>query len=249
MPKVPPKKLSTTKPLASSAPLSADSEIYEVGDKVYLPGLKKWGTVRFFGTTIFSEGKWVGVELQTDAGRNDGTVAGHQYFKCKPNYGLFVRPSNCSRRISVQLDQSKGKTLEKPITDGSQPNDGVDVNKKNTPYVDHHGRVDDEEEREGQHTPKLRVHRSSSITKTIGTKSPSALKPRTTAIRSLKTRQPSPTNTDDNATSTPETNFDGLLSRLHRGLSKNIEEDTPDRAITRSDSNIDSSTIFDRLVR
>ncbi|CAM9464632.1 unnamed protein product, partial [Phaeothamnion confervicola] len=52
------------------------------------------GTVRFFGRTYFSDGLWLGVELDTRAGRNDGMVQGHRYFHSPPNYGLFVRPGS-----------------------------------------------------------------------------------------------------------------------------------------------------------
>lgn len=51
------------------------------------------GTVRFAGATSFSAGKWIGIELFEGNGKNDGTVQGVKYFSCKPNYGVFVRPS------------------------------------------------------------------------------------------------------------------------------------------------------------
>ncbi|KAI0931161.1 hypothetical protein AcW2_000104 [Taiwanofungus camphoratus] len=51
------------------------------------------GVVRFCGATSFSAGKWVGIELSESNGKNDGTVHGVKYFTCKPNYGVFVRPS------------------------------------------------------------------------------------------------------------------------------------------------------------
>ena len=55
----------------------------------HLPGI-----IRFIGHTKFSSGIWVGVELLTAAGKNNGSVQGHSYFTCEMNYGLFVR-ENC----------------------------------------------------------------------------------------------------------------------------------------------------------
>ncbi|ODV88418.1 hypothetical protein CANCADRAFT_4555 [Tortispora caseinolytica NRRL Y-17796] len=51
------------------------------------------GQVRFEGTTQFAPGTWIGVELRTADGKNDGSVAGVRYFDCRPGYGVFLRPS------------------------------------------------------------------------------------------------------------------------------------------------------------
>jgi len=51
------------------------------------------GILRFRGRTQFYSGEWCGVELNERSGKNNGTVQGVEYFKCKQNYGLFVRPS------------------------------------------------------------------------------------------------------------------------------------------------------------
>lgn len=51
------------------------------------------GTVRFSGTTSFANGIWVGVELDTQTGKNDGSVQGNYYFNCQPGFGIFVRPT------------------------------------------------------------------------------------------------------------------------------------------------------------
>ncbi|KAJ1724887.1 hypothetical protein LPJ53_000885 [Coemansia erecta] len=62
-----------------------------VGQTVEVQGAQ--GTVRFAGATDFASGKWIGVELASAAGKNDGTVNGKRYFDCAPNHGLFVRQS------------------------------------------------------------------------------------------------------------------------------------------------------------
>jgi dynactin 1 len=51
------------------------------------------GIVRFCGVTSFAPGKWVGIELAVANGKNDGAIGGVSYFHCKPNHGVFVRPS------------------------------------------------------------------------------------------------------------------------------------------------------------
>ncbi|XP_016347854.1 kinesin-like protein KIF13B isoform X3 [Sinocyclocheilus anshuiensis] len=69
----------------------------KVGGRVTV-GSNKSGTVRYIGPTHFSEGIWVGVELDTPSGKNDGSVEGHQYFRCNPGYGVLVRPDRLTRR-------------------------------------------------------------------------------------------------------------------------------------------------------
>lgn len=66
-----------------------------VGDKVslMLDGSKVQGTVKFFGSTEFAPGDWVGIFLDTPNGKNDGSVKGQRYFTSPMGYGLFSRPS------------------------------------------------------------------------------------------------------------------------------------------------------------
>lgn len=52
------------------------------------------GTIRYFGTTSFQTGKWVGVELDEKVGKNSGVVQGKRYFDCKIDHGVFIRPAN-----------------------------------------------------------------------------------------------------------------------------------------------------------
>lgn len=59
------------------------------------------GVVRFCGATSFSAGKWVGVELDEPTGKNDGSVQGVKYFTCKPQHGMFVRPSQVKAIVAL----------------------------------------------------------------------------------------------------------------------------------------------------
>ena len=78
----------------------------KVGDRVLVRmrghAQKQRGTVRFVGETAFKEGPWVGVELDSAVGKNDGSVEGTRYFntimpdgsrRVGHDSGIFVRPS------------------------------------------------------------------------------------------------------------------------------------------------------------
>jgi hypothetical protein len=65
-------------------------------------GLK--GVVRFRGSTSFSSGKWIGIELYEKNGKNDGSVQGVKYFTCQVNHGIFVKPSAIKDTHGSELD-------------------------------------------------------------------------------------------------------------------------------------------------
>ncbi|KAK8107515.1 uncharacterized protein PG998_009528 [Apiospora kogelbergensis] len=67
----------------------------KVGQIVELTDGRK-ATVRFVGQTHFATGDWVGVELEDDGGKNDGSVQGERYFDCEMGRGMFVRPVTIS---------------------------------------------------------------------------------------------------------------------------------------------------------
>lgn len=62
------------------------------------------GVVRFAGPTSFSAGKWVGIELDENNGKNDGAVNGITYFTCKPSHGVFVRPSQIKGTFGPEIE-------------------------------------------------------------------------------------------------------------------------------------------------
>ena len=58
-------------------------------------GGSKIGIARFVGSTYFAPGTWVGVELETADGKNDGTVQNRRYFTCPPRHGIFIKLEQC----------------------------------------------------------------------------------------------------------------------------------------------------------
>ena len=69
-------------------------EHYKVllGKRVDLPysQLADCGTVAFVGTVSFADGIWVGVNLDTPFGKNDGSVEGVKYFEAKPDCAKYL---------------------------------------------------------------------------------------------------------------------------------------------------------------
>jgi dynactin 1 len=58
------------------------------------------GIIRYIGEIAAADGQFIGAELPTPTGKNDGSIKGIRYFTCTPFHGLFVRPSGISRIIS-----------------------------------------------------------------------------------------------------------------------------------------------------
>ncbi|XP_064428125.1 CAP-Gly domain-containing linker protein 4 isoform X2 [Mirounga angustirostris] len=68
------------------------------GSQVLLTSSNEMGTVRYVGPTDFASGTWLGLELRSAKGKNDGAVGDTRYFTCKPNHGVLVRPSRVTYR-------------------------------------------------------------------------------------------------------------------------------------------------------
>uniref|UniRef100_G1PGQ6 CAP-Gly domain containing linker protein family member 4 n=1 Tax=Myotis lucifugus TaxID=59463 RepID=G1PGQ6_MYOLU len=83
---------------SGSAPgVEGGARLHE-GSQVLLTSSNEMGTVRYVGPTDFALGIWLGLELRSAKGRNDGAVGDTRYFTCKPNHGVLVRPSRVTYR-------------------------------------------------------------------------------------------------------------------------------------------------------
>ncbi|KAH8080291.1 hypothetical protein BXZ70DRAFT_960379 [Cristinia sonorae] len=77
---------------------------FEVGDAVRIESLGFEGTLRYLGEIEGKPGLWAGVELGggfAGKGKNNGTVAGKQYFSCPPYCGVFVATTKLSQPTTV----------------------------------------------------------------------------------------------------------------------------------------------------
>lgn len=69
-----------------------------LGMQVLLSSANEMGTIRYFGTADFAPGLWLGLELRSAKGKNDGSVGSRRYFSCRPLHGVLVRPSRVTYR-------------------------------------------------------------------------------------------------------------------------------------------------------
>jgi len=109
--KIPAKKRNTGRVTA---------EDLQVGNVVLLKK-RGLGIVRYKGSLHCDEDRnviWLGVELKSADGKNDGSVQNQKYFSCAPNHGVFVR------QVKRKIDP--GELLAK-IAKLKQENDQIAV--------------------------------------------------------------------------------------------------------------------------
>ncbi|XP_072266072.1 CAP-Gly domain-containing linker protein 4 isoform X2 [Pyxicephalus adspersus] len=68
------------------------------GSQVLLTSSNEMAIIRYIGPTDFAPGTWLGLELRSAKGKNDGSVGEKRYFHCKPNHGVLVRPGRVTYR-------------------------------------------------------------------------------------------------------------------------------------------------------
>ncbi|XP_059209264.1 CAP-Gly domain-containing linker protein 4-like isoform X2 [Centropristis striata] len=84
---------------ATSPSPSSDGQVcLHVGMQVLLSSANEMAFIRYLGTADFAPGLWLGLELRSPKGKNDGSVGGRRYFTCRPGYGVLVRPSRVTYR-------------------------------------------------------------------------------------------------------------------------------------------------------
>ncbi|XP_052897420.1 kinesin-like protein KIF13B isoform X1 [Anopheles moucheti] len=106
-------------------------EWVSVGESVLIRPYNTSGLIAFIGATHFQGGTWIGVELDTPTGKNDGTVQGIQYFECRPKHGIFVRVDKLildkrgrairelKKAEKMKADLASGKGGQRPLTGGA----------------------------------------------------------------------------------------------------------------------------------
>ncbi|RMC12297.1 hypothetical protein DUI87_09810 [Hirundo rustica rustica] len=82
---------------STTAPSEGPVKLHE-GSQVLLTSSNEMGTIRYIGPTAFAPGIWLGLELRSAKGKNDGSVGEKRYFTCKLNHGVLVRPSRVTYR-------------------------------------------------------------------------------------------------------------------------------------------------------
>ncbi|CAH8524144.1 unnamed protein product [Schistosoma turkestanicum] len=115
--------------------LNSEDTKLAIGDVVYVgSGTARIGKIEFIGETQFATGEWVGVNLFSPCGKNDGCVDGVTYFTCKPLHGIFSKRGNV-RLAPTPIPEELCSKVDSAIPDSdkvlnsqSKQNSVLDVN-------------------------------------------------------------------------------------------------------------------------
>ncbi|XP_052353045.1 CAP-Gly domain-containing linker protein 4-like isoform X1 [Oncorhynchus keta] len=89
----------TTATTTTTTSSGSDASVrLHLGMQVLLSSANEMALIRYMGQADFAPGLWLGLELRTAKGKNDGQVGGRRYFMCRPDYGVLVRPSRVTYR-------------------------------------------------------------------------------------------------------------------------------------------------------
>lgn len=72
------------------------------------------GILKYVGRTHFADGEWCGILLDEACGKNDGSVRGVRYFRCKNKHGIFVHSHKV--RAADDITLSRLSLLESPCS-------------------------------------------------------------------------------------------------------------------------------------
>ncbi|CAO2650973.1 Nn.00g092700.m01.CDS01 [Neocucurbitaria sp. VM-36] len=94
---------------------------YKVGQTVET-SKQVQGLVKYVGLLPgVSTGTFLGIELSTPTGKNDGSVRGERYFECPPEHGLFIRPANVARIVSQPAPRTPAPSTPTPAAQPETP--------------------------------------------------------------------------------------------------------------------------------
>ena len=116
----------------------AELSNYGVGQTIELSD-GRVATIRFLGSAHFAPGDWIGVELEDDSGKNDGSVQGERYFDCEAGRGMFCRPAAVAQIIEEAPKPAPKKVAPKAngVANGKpRPSSGVPAGFRRTSVLD-----------------------------------------------------------------------------------------------------------------
>lgn len=87
--------------------------VFKIGQTVETSAHQR-GLVKYIGSLHVADGNWLGIELPTADGKNDGSVRGERYFSCPPAHGLFVKDTSVQSIIAQPPQKASSKVAVKP---------------------------------------------------------------------------------------------------------------------------------------